>query len=467
MTPRKRVSLRSLDRWPKDTDMLGCGQGRSASPRRSPIRSRSPRVHSWIERGTAGVAMEPASVRGTARSHWLVPVNNVFSPKTPSPTERLTANAVLQRNTPLLVVSPSTPMLDWTSSSPTQSSSVTIPSARIAPPSENVTDVLASVGGCPREADGRAAFTPSMNGGIGGQASDKAAQQLTCNPLNLFVPSAGDGLHDGPVNVPLISYDILPIVSDPGIDHAQNQIDSDSDGVEELVATVHLARNLLLSPCKATLSVLPPPISPTRSTFSLSDIGTEGTAVSGSPASVNNLNGSNSVYAKKPFARTAAERPSSEQTATEPPRRLIKKRVPTVLPRHEVRPSCSSLSTSISEHTYAPTKREKDGSSGFATRRFVKHIPRFSKRKEESNGMDIIGSEQTASPRRSKNAPRQSKMVHRESLDDDFEWPFKQQRGRIGNQDVVIVQRRTYVEVEEISRIRPTRLKMRRSLESF
>jgi hypothetical protein len=391
-----------------------------------------------------------------------VPVNGVFSPQTPSSTERLTTNAVLQRNTPLLFVSPSTPMFDWTISPPAQSSNTVDPRARITRPSDNVTDVLTSEEMHPEGADGGAAFTPSIHCAIGSQVSDKAAQQLTCNPLNLFVPSARDGLHGGAVNVPLIPCDILPIVSNPNIDHTQDEMASDSDSMEELVVTVHLARNLSLSPCRATL--LPPPISPTRSTFSLSDISTEATAVGRNPPLVNDLNGLNPVYSKKPFTYPPVERASSEQRATESPRRL-KKRAPTVVPPHETRPRCSSLSTNTSDHTDALTKKEKDRPSGFATRRFVKHIPRFSKRKEECNDADIVGPERPASLR-SKNVPRQSKSSLRESFD-EFEWPFKEQRGRIGNQDVVIVQRRTYVKVEEISRIRPTRLKMRRSLESL
>ena len=225
--------------------------------------------------------------------------------------------------------------------------------------------------------------------------------------------------------------------------------------------TVHLARNLLLSPCRATL--LPPPVSPSRSTFSLSGVSTEGTSVGHDPTSTNNLIRSNLAYDKMPFTETAAERPSSEQTATESPRRLIKKRAPTVVPLHEVRPRRSSLSTSTSDHTDTLTKKDKSRSSSSATRRFVKHIPRFSKRKEEPNDVGIVGLEPSL---RSKTVPRQSKVALRESFD-EFEWPFKEQRGRIGNQDVVIVQRRTYVEVEEISRIRPTRLKVRGSLESL
>ena len=376
--------------------------------------------------------------------------------------ERLTTNAVLQRNTPLLFVSPSTPMLDWTVSPPTQSPPTADRGARNTRPPDNATEVLTSVEVRPEVADGRAAFTPSINYAIGGQVSDKAAQQLTCNPLNLFVPSAGDSLHSGAVNVPLIPCGILPIVSNPNIDHAQDEMASDSDSMEELVVTVHLARNLSLSPCKATL--LPPPVSPIRSTFSLSDISTEATVVGRNPTSVDDLNGWNPAYNKKPFTYPAAERASSEQRVTESPRRL-KKRAPTVVPPHEVRPRRSSQSTSISDHTDALTKKEKDRSSGFATPRFVRHIPRFSKRKVERNYADIVGPERPASLR-SKNVPRQSKTSLRESSD-EFEWPFKEQRGRIGNQDVVIVQRRTYVKVEEISRIRPTRLKMRRSLESL
>ena len=400
--------------------------------------------------------------RGGARSHWLLPVNGGFSPQTPNSTERLTTNAVIQRNTPLLFVSPSTPMLDWTSSPPAQSSNTVNPRVRITRPPDNATDVLTSDKVCPEVADGGAAFTPSVHYTIGGQVSDKAMQQLTCNPLNLFVPSAGDSLHDGAVNLPLIPCDILPIVSNPNIDHTQDEMASDSDSTEELVVTVHLARNLSLSPCRATL--LPPPISPTRSTFSLSDISTEGTAVGRSPTSVNDLSGLKPAYNKKSSMYPAAERASSEQKVTESPRRL-KKRAPTVVPPHEVRPRCSSLSTSISDHVDALTKKEKDRSSGFATRRFVKHIPRFSKRKEECNDAGIVEPERPASLR-SKNVPRQSKTSPRESFD-EFEWPFKEQRGRIGNQDVVIVQRRTYVKVEEISRIRPTRLRVRRSLESL
>ncbi len=329
---------------------------------------------------------------------------------------------------------------------------------RIASTPDNVTDVLTPVDVRPEVADGGAAFTPSINSAIGSQVSHKAAQQLTCNPLNLFVPSADDTLlHDGAVNVPLIPCDILPIVSNANINHAQDEMASDSD--EELVVTVHLARNLSLSPCRATL--LPPQVSPTRSTFSLSDISTEGTAVGRNQTSVNDLN---PAYNKKAFTYPAPESAPGEQRVTDSPRRL-KKRAPTVVLPHEVRPRCSSLSTNASDHTDALAKKEKDRSSGFATRRFVKHIPRFSKRKGECNDVDIVGPEPPASLR-SKNGPRQSKTVLRESFD-EFEWPFKEQRGRIGNQDVVIVQRRTYVKVEEISRVRPTRLKMRRSLESL
>lgn len=389
-----------------------------------------------------------------------MPANDTFSPKTPSSTERLTINTLPQRNTPLLFVSPNTPMLDWTISPLAQSSAMAVPNARITPPSD-LAHALTLVDVYPREANGRAAFTPSINCGIGGKAVNKAAQQLTCNPLNLFVPSpsAGDSSHDGSVNIPLIPCDILPIVSNSDTDHAQeNEMASDSESMEELVVTVHLARNLSLSPCRATL--LPPPVSPSRSTFSLSGVSSEGTAVGLDP------NGSNTAYNKKPFTETAAERPPSEQSATESSHRLIKKKVPTVVPLHKARPRRSSLGTSTSEHTDALTKKDKDRSSSFATRRFVKHIPRFSKRKEERNDVGIVGLEQPTSPRRSKNVPHQSKAALRESFD-EFEWPFKEQRGRIGNQDVVIVQRRTYVEVEEISRIRPTRLKIRRSLESF
>ena len=357
-------------------------------------------------------------------------------------------------------------MLDWTISPLAQSSTVAVPNARITPPSD-VAHALISVDVYPREANGRAAFTPSINCGIGGQAANKAAQQLTCNPLNLFVPSpsAGDSSHDGSVNIPLIPCDVLPIVSNSDTDHTQeDEMASDSESMEELVVTVHLARNLSLSPCRATL--LLPPVSPSRSTFSLSGVSSEGTAVGLDPTSVNNLNGSSTVYNKKPFTETAVERLSGEQSATESSHRLIKKKVPTVVPLHKARPRRSSLSTSTSEHTDALTKKDKDRSSSFATRRFVKHIPRFSKRKEERNDVGIVGLEQPTSPRRSKNVPHQSKAALRESFD-EFEWPFKEQRGRIGNQDVVIVQRRTYVEVEEISRIRPTRLKIRRSLESL
>ena len=404
--------------------------------------------------------MEPI-FRGAARSQWLLPVNDVFSPQTPSSTERLTSNGVLQRNTPRLFVSPSTPMLDWAASPPAHSSNTADPRARIASTPYNVTDVVTSVDVPPEVADGGAAFTPSIHSAIGSQVSHKAAQQLSCNPLNLFVPSAGDSLlHDGAVNVPLIPCDILPILSNANIDHAQDEMASDSD--EELVVTVHLARNLSLSPCKAIL--LPTPVSPTRSTFSLSDISTEGTAVGRNQTSVNDLNGLNPAYNKKAFTYPAPERAPGEQRVTDSPRRL-KKKAPIVVVPHEVRPRCSSMSTSISDHTDALTKKEKDRSSGFATRHFAKHIPRFSKRKEECNDVDIVGSEQPASLR-SKNGPRQSKTMLRESFD-EFEWPFKEQRGRIGNQDVVIVQRRTYVKVEEISRVRPTRLKMRRSLESL
>lgn len=348
-------------------------------------------------------------------------------------------------------------MLDWTVSPPAQPSTA-IPSARVTPPSDNAADVLTSVNVRPGEADGGPAFISSINCGIDGQVSDKAAQQSS-NPLNLFVPSAGDTLRDGAANVPLIPCDILPIVSNPDIHHAQDEIASDSDSTEELVVTVHLARNLSLSPCKAVL--LPPPVSPTRSTFSLSDISTEGTAV-GNP-SVNNLNGSNPVYNKKSFAHIPAERPSSEQRVAESPRRLVKKKAPTVVPSHDVHRT--SLSTSTSDHADTLAKKEKDRSSGFATRRFVNRIPRFSRRKEERNDAGIVGPERSA-PLKSKNDPPQSTTALRKSSD-EFEWPFKEQRGRIGSQDVVIVQRRTYVEVEEISRIRSTRLKMRRSLESF
>jgi len=460
MTSPVRVSLYCPHRLLRNPN-LARGQGRNASLRRS--LNRSPRIHSWIEGDAPGVSIESIT-RGGARSHWLVPVNDVHSPpQTPSSTERLINNAVLQRNTPLLFVSPSTPMLDWTVSPMAQSSNTTVPNSRITPPSDNVTDVLTFVDMRPEEAGGGAAFTPSINCGIGGQVSDQAAQQLTCNPLNLFMPSAGDSLRDGEVNVPLIPCDILPIVSNTEIHHVQDDMASDSDSMEELVVTVHLARNLSLSPCRATL--LPTPVSPTRSTFSLSGTSTEATAVGRNPTSVNDLNGSNPAYNKKPFPHPAAERASSEQRVPGSPRRLIKKRAPTVVPPHEVRPRGSSLSTSNSDHTDALTKREKDRSSGFATRRFVKHIPRFSKHKEERNDIGIAGPERPASLRRTKNVPRQPEMALRESFD-EFEWPFKEQRGRIGNQDVVIVQRRTYVEVEEISRVRPVRLKMR-SLESL
>ena len=376
--------------------------------------------------------------------------------------ERLTSNGVPQRNTPLLFVSPSTPMLDWASSPPAQSSNTADPRAHFTSPPDNVTDVLTSVDVPSEVTDGGAAFTPSVNSATGSQVSHKAAQQLTCNPLNLFVPSAGDSLKDGAVNVPLIPCDILPIVSNPDIDHTQDEMASDSDSMEELVVTVHLGRNLSLSPCKATL--LPPPVSPTRSTFSLSDISTEGTAVGRNQTSVNDLNGLNPTYNQKPFTYSAPEYASSEQRVTETPRRL-KKRAPTVVLPHEVRPRRSSQSTSTSDHTDALTKKEKDRPSGFATRRFVKHIPRFSKRKEEGVDTDIVGPERPGFLK-SKNVPRQAETVLRESFD-EFEWPFKEQRGRIGNQDVVVVQRRTYVKVEEISRVRPTRLKMRRSLESL
>jgi len=354
-------------------------------------------------------------------------------------------------------------MLDWTTSPPARSSNVALPKERIISPSDNVVDVLTSVGTCPGEAGGGAAFTASIMCGIGSQVSDKAAQRLTCNPLNLFVP-AGDSFQDGSVNVPLIPCDILPIVSKQDIDHAQDEVASDSDSMEELVVTVHLARNLSLSPCRATL--LPPPVSPSRSTFSLSDVSTEGTAVGRDPPSVSDLNGPNPAYNKKLFTQAAAESPSSDQRVTESLRRLIKKRAPTVVPAHEVQPRRSSLSTSTSDHTDAFPQKEKDRSSSFATRRLVKHIPRFNKRKGERNDVDTVGLERSAPLRRSKNVPHHSKTALRESFD-EFEWPFKEQRGRIGNQDVVVVQRRTYVEVEEISRIRPTRLKMRRSLDSL
>ena len=418
-------------------------------------------MHSWIERDAPVVSIEPI-IRGGARPHWLLPVNDTFSPQTPSSMERLTSNGVPQRNTPLLFVSPSTPMLDWATSPLARSSNTAYSRARITSPPDNVTDILTSVGVPSEVADGGAAFTPSVNSAIGSQVSHKAAQQLTCNPLNLFVPSAGDSLNDGTVNVPLIPCDILPVVSNPNINHAQDEMASDSDSMEELVVTVHLGRNLSLSPCKATL--LPPPVSPTRSTFSLSDISTEGTAVGRNQTSVNDLNGLNPAYNKKPFTYSAPEIASSEQRVTESPRRL-KKRAPVVDLPHEVRQRRSSQSTSTSDHIDALTKKEKDRSSGSATRRFVKHIPRFSKRKEECNDTDIVEPERPGSLR-SKNIPCQSKTMLRESFD-EFEWPFKEQRGRIGNQDVVVVQRRTYVKVEEISRVRPARLKMRRSLESL
>ena len=97
-------------------------------------------------------------------------------------------------------------MLDWATPPPADASNTADPRARIASTPDNVMEVVTSVDVRPEVADGGAAFTPPINSAIfGSQVSHKAAEQLSCNPLNLFVPSAGDSLlHDGAVNIPLI-----------------------------------------------------------------------------------------------------------------------------------------------------------------------------------------------------------------------------------------------------------------------